>query len=59
MGYTVDADWFASSTERLFKIYEKQVLNAKSDISGTDEVTDAGKIVAGALEDMGAENQIR
>lgn len=40
-----DVDCFATSTKALFHIYERQILNGKSNISGTDEVMDVCKVV--------------
>lgn len=41
----VAAHCFAANTEGLFETYAGQISNEKSDVSGTDEVTNACKIV--------------
>lgn len=54
-----DAKYFAASTEELVETYAKKVLNKKSDMSGSDKVVNACKILFQALDRLQARKEMR
>lgn len=59
VGCEVDVECFARGMEALVKTNTGQFLDEKSDILGTAEVVDAGKIVLRVLRRLRARKRIR
>lgn len=52
VGREVDAEGLTASMSMLVETYARQALNAKSDILGTDEVTNVQKILVRTLDSL-------
>lgn len=59
MGYKVGAECFEEGKEALVEMYARQIFYEKFDISGTDKMGDAYKIVVRALDGLQARKRMR
>lgn len=59
VGCDIDAHFFAARTEVLGETYARQVLNERSNISGTNEVVSAYNAVARVLNWLQSKKRMR
>lgn len=59
IGCRVHSCFSAASKKALVKAFSRKIINENMDISGTDEVADAGKTVVQPLDAMSPKNQMR